>query len=134
MFRVIDTQTHEKLPGIPTPRLIEAGGGDAFEKDGVWYIREDGTMHVSPTGEYTRVTIQQTDSWRVDMTIAVRDESVHDDDLPEEYRDHFIVEAASRQEAEDLAAEAAREDVTERFGEDCAALINFLDAKKGVSI
>jgi len=50
---------------IPTPRLVEAGTGEAYfvpnegpSKDripGVWYLRAPG--YESPTGEYRRVRV-----------------------------------------------------------------------------
>lgn len=55
------------LPGIPTPRLIEAGGGYAYfvanteyegirTLPGVWYLYEE-PRYVSKDGQYTRVRI-----------------------------------------------------------------------------
>jgi hypothetical protein len=48
------------LPGIPTPRLIQAGQGEAYFVEypnggGVWYLHERG--YAAPDGRYTRVRI-----------------------------------------------------------------------------
>lgn len=43
------------LPGIPTPRLIEAGGGEAFQQGDIWYLRE--RDYEATDGEYVRVHI-----------------------------------------------------------------------------
>ncbi|MEO6326082.1 MAG: hypothetical protein ABIQ65_15760 [Thermoanaerobaculia bacterium] len=63
-IRVVDIDGKE-LPGIPTARLIQNGGGMAYfvppeEGDspaakGVWYLQAPG--YESPTGEYQRVRI-----------------------------------------------------------------------------
>jgi len=53
------------LPGIPTPRLIQAGDGEAYfvenegsnkvQIPGVWYLHERG--YEATDGRYTRVRI-----------------------------------------------------------------------------
>jgi hypothetical protein len=44
------------VDGIPTPRLIEAGGGTAYKNKNIWYLYVPGSYE-SPTGEYFTVTI-----------------------------------------------------------------------------
>jgi hypothetical protein len=65
----------EKQPGIPTPRLVQAGGGDAYfvpntgpsadRIPGVWYLRDDADGYVSPTGDYVRVRIIELEVYKV---------------------------------------------------------------------
>lgn len=58
----------EKLEGIPTPALVEAGQGEAYFVPnpatlsralipGVWYLRDDAHGYVSPDGKYRRVRV-----------------------------------------------------------------------------
>lgn len=65
-YVVVDSATGERLPGIPTPRLIQEGRGEAYfvpsdlrpDFAGVWYLRSDDTGHTSPDGAYKRVYIR----------------------------------------------------------------------------
>lgn len=59
---VVDVETGEELPGIPTPRLMQLGRAEAYRVDApsiesgaVWYAHEPG--YESPTNEYRRVRI-----------------------------------------------------------------------------
>lgn len=136
MFRIRSAATREILPGFPSPFLIGlVGVNDAYPtSDGpnpFWRARDDKYDAVHAPGvTYTRVTVEHTDDWRVDLHITVVDQGV----AGERYNDHFIVQAATRNEAEDLAAEAARKDVARRNGEDVTADIRFLRAQEGVNI
>src|SRR5688572_28236062 len=119
-FRVRNMETRQVVPGIPTPRLIEAGGGEAFfqpgdnKSGGVWYLHEPGTMHVSEDGQYTRVSVEHTDDYRVDVEIR----PVGLDGVEPAEDNYFIVEAASESEAFRLAATAAKEYVENVFGDE----------------
>lgn len=42
--------------GIPTPRLIEQGGGKAYLKKNIWYLWVDGEYE-SEDGSYSIVTV-----------------------------------------------------------------------------
>jgi hypothetical protein len=44
------------VEGIPTPRLIEAGGGLAYKNKNIWYLYVPGSYE-SPSNEYFTVTI-----------------------------------------------------------------------------
>ena len=65
-FIVVDAQTGEELPGIPTPMLLSLGTADAFQRgllpggkevDGkVWYARDAERGYTS--NEYRRVRIK----------------------------------------------------------------------------
>lgn len=130
-FRVRRLGDRQIVPGIPTPRLIEAGPADAFERDGIWYLREDGTMHVSPDGQYTRVNVEHTEDFRVDVTIQPVGPEAEQE---QPYEDYFIVEAASDSEASRLAMTAAHEDVASRYGDDWASDVSVIRTRRGVSI
>ena len=62
---VVEAISGSPLPGIPTPTLIEAGGGEAYfvpntgpsagRLPGVWYLRAPG--YESPDGTYRHVQI-----------------------------------------------------------------------------
>jgi hypothetical protein len=130
-FRVVDASTHATLPGIPTPRLIEAGGGEAFFKapenpqyKGVWYIHEE-PNHVSPDGTYTRVRIYHTEGYAVEVEVTVTG-----DDEQDNYRDEFFVDAIGEQDAQSLAAAECRRDVEDRYG-DVATDIRFIRTHRG---
>ena len=135
-FRVRDVETRQVVPGIPTPRLIEAGGGESFfqpgdiKSGGVWYLHEPGTRHVSPDGQYTRVRIEHTDDYRVDVEIR----PVGPDGVEPAEDNYFIVEAASEPEAFQLARAAASEYVENVFGVDYGHELTIISARKGVSI
>jgi hypothetical protein len=59
MFRVyIDGIMQD---GIPTPRLIEAGGGKAYRKGNIWYLWVDGSYE-SDNGEFFYVTIVNSEA------------------------------------------------------------------------
>jgi hypothetical protein len=45
--------------GIPTPRLIEEGGGKAYKKNNIWYLYVAG-KYESDNGLYEIVTIVLT--------------------------------------------------------------------------
>jgi len=136
-FRVIDTSTGKETRGIPSPLLIEEGGGEAFYtppenpdgpfNKGYWRLREGN--NVSPDGQYTRVRIVHTDDWKVTVRITVTDPR-----FPEEYEDWFIVEASDRQDAETRGEAAAKDDVASRYGEDAAFKVRVLHTREGVSI
>lgn len=56
------------LPGIPTPRLMQAGGGEAYfvpsgtSVVGIWYLHEE-PRYTSPDGTYKRVRIANVEDW-----------------------------------------------------------------------
>lgn len=127
-FRIRRASDHTIVPGIPTPRLIEAHRADAFEKDGIWYLREDGTMHVSPDGQYTRVIVEHTEDYRVDLQVTLIPDRDGDG---ERFPDYFIVEAASGTEASHLAMAKA----TAQYGDDETAVdVSVIRTRQGVSI
>lgn len=39
-YVVQDIQTREILEGMPTPHLISNGRGEAYLKDGIWYMKD----------------------------------------------------------------------------------------------
>lgn len=47
--------TGEILSGMPSARLIQAGHGDAYVRDGIVYLRE--RDYESPDGTYIRVRV-----------------------------------------------------------------------------
>lgn len=124
-----------KVPGIPTPQLIESGGGEAYfvpsetiKSGGVWYLRTP--THVSPTGEYANVRVFETSDWRVALNITAI-EAGHEDEA-DAYTETFYVEAITRQNAEDLAVDMARADIARQYGhDDFATDIRILRAEKG---
>lgn len=80
---VVDAATGERLPGIPTPRLVSVGEGEAFfvaftsprtQPRGAWYLHVPGSYE-NPTGEYRQVrvvtqraTVPCDDCFRTDGT------------------------------------------------------------------
>jgi len=116
--RIRNLETREIEPGIPTMRLWDAGGGEAYSRvltegeDPVWYLKDDG--YESPDGKYVRVAIEHIEEWRVDVNIQPLDPSVHEDE--EDYDDWFVVEAATADEARELGRKAAAKDLQERYG------------------
>lgn len=64
-YLVLDEATSEDLGGIPTPRLLDEGRGEAYRKatpdypamGGIWYLRDDRDGYTSPDGKYRRVRI-----------------------------------------------------------------------------
>jgi hypothetical protein len=142
-FRVRNIGDGTIVPGLPTPRLIENGGGEAYfvpnaDRDargrervpGIWYLRDTG--YESPDGTYKRVRIEHTEDWRVDVRIL----PVLDGDIAfeEAYDDYFIVDAATEQEAFRLAETAAHEDVQHRYGAEYGSEVTIIRARRGVSI
>lgn len=134
MFRVRANDTREILPGIPSPLLISIGGGEAYDA-GVptqpfWRARDNA---YDPAGTvYRRVTIEHAEDWRVDLTITATESGGQ---MVAQYDDYFIVQAATRGEAEDLASAKAREDVADREDNDNLSVdIRILRAREGVSI
>lgn len=132
MFEVRD-RTGKVLPGIPTPRLIEAGGGKAYFEPpsgewfkGVWFLFSPETGHVG-NGEYTDVRIVHTEEWTVYFDIK----PLHPQDDADEYRDQFVVHASSETEAMRRAEPVAQEDVESRYGEDWGSDIKTIRAVKG---
>ena len=134
-FRVRNMETRRVVPGIPTPFLIEQGGGEAYfvpsesgRFDGVWYARAKG--YESPDGAYSRVRIEHTEDWRVDLNVTLSNER----ETVEPYDDYFIVEAADEREAQDLALAKAREDIERSSGDEYASDIRIVGTRRGVSI
>jgi hypothetical protein len=39
-YIVVDVNTREVLEGLPTPTLISNGRGEAYYKDGIWYMKD----------------------------------------------------------------------------------------------
>lgn len=131
-FRVINAHTGETLPGLPTPRLIEAGGGEAYfspttsprwEPRGTWYLHVPG-RYEDPTGTYTRVRIVHTDDYKVTIAVTVTDGPDVDS-----YEDWFVVHAADRAEADQLALKAAAADVERRNGPDMLATFRIISTR-----
>jgi hypothetical protein len=54
---VIDGQVQT---GYPTPRLIEAGGGQAYRVGNIWYLYVEG-QYEAPDGVYYTVSILNTE-------------------------------------------------------------------------
>lgn len=137
-FRVRNMETRHIVPGIPTPFLIQQGSGDAYfvpnagefsdkaRFPGIWYAKAPG--HVSPDGTYTRVRIEHTEEWRVDVRIK----PIGPDERDEEdaYDDYFIVEAATEQEAFRLGEAKATEDVASRFGDEYGSIVTTIGAHR----
>ena len=61
MYVAKSRTTGEILDGLPTPRLIQAGYGEAYVKDGIVYLREPG--YDSPDGTYHRVNVILNPEW-----------------------------------------------------------------------
>lgn len=141
MFRVRNATTGEILPGNPSPMLIGLSGvNDAYDagtpEHPFWRVRDDAyDASNAPGVVYTKVRVEQLDNWRVDVDVEIVDPSYHetDDDLVAPYRDYFIVQAADRREAEDLASEAARVAARRQYG-DVGTSVSFIRTQKGVSI
>lgn len=143
-FRIIDASTHETLDGLPSPFLIEQGGGEAYpvslsaeSERPYWYAKAPG--YASSDGKYTRVRILHTEDFRVDVHIRVVDASADefDPDVRDamEWDDYFIVEAASDQEAESLAREKAVEEAERQWGGNPEGfVIDIIRTRRGVSI
>lgn len=142
-FRIRNTSTQTIEPGIPTPFLIEQGGGEAYfvaapetRSGGVWYAKAPG--YESPDGKYTRVRVEHTEDFRVDVHIRVDDPSADasDPDVADamEWDDYFIVEAATEQEAQSLAREKAGEEVERQWGEAYGYETTIQRTRRGVSI
>lgn len=126
-FRIRDLNTRRVIEGTPSPLLIQTGRGDAYRASpGFWRLRDDS---YDPKGTtYTRVQIEHTDDYRVDVRIQpVGPES------EEAYDDYFIVVAASEQEAFRLGEAKAHEDVENRYGEEYGSEVTLIRARKGVS-
>lgn len=148
-FRVTDTSSRETLPGIPTPFLIERGGGVAYGvrvgqlDDTVWYSA-DYPGYVPPVGAEKRsVRVLHTDDHRVDVHIRVLDASVDENDKEAvdalEWDDYFIVEAVDRQDAESQAYVKAAAEVERQFGVEGepgyeGSVVDIIRVQKGVSI
>lgn len=125
------------LPGIPTARLMEAGGGEAYfmettgpmykAGEGVWYLHEEPTYR-SPDGQYTRVRIVRLEDWHVDVRVKPVNDRLDD---VEAYDDFFIVRAATEQDAFREAEREAHEDMTRRYGEEYGSDISTIRAYRG---
>lgn len=129
-FRIRRISDSAILTVTPTPMLLSMGGGEAFEKNGILYLREDGTRHVSSDGQYMRVRVEQVEDYRVDVGIHVTGPDATD----ETYNDYFIVEAVTDTEASHLGMAAAAEDVTYRYGDEYASDVTIRRVRRGVSI
>lgn len=132
MFRVRNLTTREIVPGIPSPLLIQTGRGDAYDAgspaQGFWRLRDD---KYDPAGTvYTRVAIEHTDDWKVEVVIHVTEPGRE----PYRYEDYFIVQAMDRAEAERLTYAKAHEDIIYRFGEESGSDVQIIRAREGVSI
>ena len=57
-----DRNNGEILDGVPTPRLISFGGGLAYIKDGIVYMKDDG--YESPDGSYRNVRVIRNPEYR----------------------------------------------------------------------
>jgi hypothetical protein len=131
-FRIRDVATGYLLPGMPTPRLIEAGGGEAYfvpatdagKRGTIWYLVAPG--YEAPDGVSRRVRVEHTESWRVDVTIQPTSQS--DEDV-EEYRDYFIVEAATEAEAVSKARDISVADVDSQYGEEYGSIVSIISAR-----
>lgn len=114
-FVVIDRETGERLRGIPTPRLIEAGPAEAYfepgeiREGGVWYLRED-PRFVSRDGTYRRVAVRHTEEYRVDFVLTP---DPSEDADPRE--DYAIVEAYGDADARREALSFARRMAEDRY-------------------
>jgi len=119
-FIVTEAATGLRLDGIPTPALIENGGGYAYEQSpGIWRLRDTsyGTPGYDPEGtKYTLVRVEHQYTYVVDLTVEVYDPS-------DEYSDGepvpmtLWVEARTQREAEDSAGRRAVERVREWAGD-----------------
>jgi hypothetical protein len=144
-IKVIDIATGRELPGLPTPRLIEKGSGEAFFvqspptasriPDGVWYLRDE-PDYVSPDGTYTRVRIAHLRDWTVRLEVRVIDPSYDDsdDDAPQNNPtiETFFVEAETRARAEDAATEEAVAWAGRVYGGDFTIDTAILSVKEGM--
>lgn len=138
MFRIRDTSTGLIVPGFPSPFLIGlAGTVEAYptsdSANPFWRARDDAYDAVNAPGVvYTNVRIEHTEDWRVDLSITATESGGQ---MVAQYDDYFIVQAATRGEAEDLASAKAREDVADREDNDNLSVdIRILRAREGVSI
>jgi hypothetical protein len=128
-FRIRNLTTRGVEQGTPSPMLISAGGGEAYESmPGFWRLRDD---KYDPEGTvYTRVSIEHTEDWRVDVTIT----PIGPDGAEPADDDYFIVVAATESEAFRLAEEAARDYVENMFGDEYGSDVTIIRARRGVSI
>lgn len=123
---VIDAQTSEVLPGIPTPMLSsESGqyGQDAYfvanegdSKDripGVWYMKNAPT-HVSPDGTYRKVRVVHSWKWEVDLELQAIDPSMDAEDN-EPWSEYVFVDAIDEQRARSLAYEKGHAIISRSF-------------------
>lgn len=125
----------EEQAGTPTPFLIEAAPCEAYfvastdsRYPGAWYAKAPG--YEAPDGQYQRVTIRHKDEYKVTLTIAPRDESLHESEWPAEYTDAFYVDALDKIDAESKARDEAITDVRRTYGDDCTAFITVVYTTK----
>ena len=125
-FRVFDIRAGEDVPGVPSPLLIEQGGGVAVYEapsdpngpwKGMWFL-QDAHHPIGTDGTVRRVKVIHTEEWKVTVAITIYDPSLTDEDQEPEYSDWFIVEASDRADAETRGRAAARKDVEDRYGDD----------------
>ena len=139
---VIDAQTSEKLPGIPTPLLVSEAsqyGQDAFFVEnpneenrsrypGTWYMKQP-PDHVSPDGKYRKVRVVHVWNYDVEVELSATDPSVTDDEQPEPWRDYIFVEAIDEADARHMAYEKGHEMVAREYP-DAATGVNIIRLAK----
>lgn len=124
-FRIKDRRTGSVIVGLPTPALIENGGGEAYQRDaGIWRLRDD---KFDPEGQvYTPVIVEHTEDWTVDVHIKPGDGAEFT-----AYDDWFVVEAATEAEARQLGKEAAFNDAMDREDPETFADVTVVRAFRG---
>ena len=126
-FIVKDASTGQILPGLPSPMLIQMGGGQAYriapEKapdprfpkrqsdDGFWRYRDD--EYDPPGTEYTRVRIGHTEQYYVEVEVEGIGNNIQDG----AYTMGVHVEAEDQYQARRLAQQKAIERLMEDFPE-----------------
>ena len=123
MFEVRDASFGTKLPGIPSPLLIETGYGwayDAGEPDHpYWRLRDD--SYDPPGTTYRKVRIVHVEDFWVTVEVTIEGE--------EPFKDDFLVTAANPDEAMLLGRERAVEEYRDR--EDRSFTVRALGARRG---
>lgn len=54
-YVVQEVATGKILEGLPTPLLISNGHGDAYHRDGIWYMKDVAHGYKSDSYRYVRV-------------------------------------------------------------------------------
>lgn len=129
-FEVVNVATGEVVGDLPSPMLIEAGGGEAFQPDNMgdrfWRLREP----KDPPGTvYTRVKVRHLEDWWVEFDVTVKHDSGQD-----AYRDWFPVRAVDGADAIARAVKVAEDDFRSRWGDEDVLMLSNAWPHKGFRI